>query len=315
MSSPRFAVASRARCAQSLLLALATACASTSSKESAPDTAPQRPIGAIVEATNSPEAIGTLLVNLDASIRAWTTLTMTARTEEERRKASLLEQNLMYVTHKRVAELIEQLEAGPLNNQIVAASALGFTRDPQAQSPLIAALESPHAEVVSNALLGIALLGRTDTPLERVCALLRTSPEPWVRSNAAQCLASLTQAGARSDCVLAAARAGLADEEPVVRAQCALVLANLLDGESIPSLEALLQDRVILVGAASVRAIAHIGSESPHHKGTAARALSDAYARSQEALRPHLLRAMVELAGLSYGEGPKEWSEWSHRLP
>jgi HEAT repeats len=297
-----------------LLLAV-TACASTSQSNDASDGAPERPIGPIVEATNSPDAIGTLLAKLDASIRAWTTLMMTAETADERRKASLLEQNLMFLTHNRVDELVEQLETGPLYNQIVAAAALGFTRDPQAHSPLIAALENPNSDVVSNALLGIALLGRIDTPLERVCTLLRTSPDAWVRSNAAQCLSSLVRNGAQSECVLATARAGLADEEPVVRSQCALILANQLDTESIPSLEALLQDRVTLVGAASARAIAHIGAQSPAHKGAAGRALTAAFSRTSDALRPHLLQSLIDLAGGSYGEAPEEWSAWSRDLP
>ncbi len=101
----------------------ATSCASTSQSAEASDGAPKRPIGPIVEATNTPDAIGTLLAKLDASIRAWTTLAMTARSADERRKASLLEQNLMYLTHNRVGELIEQLETGPPYNQIVAAAA------------------------------------------------------------------------------------------------------------------------------------------------------------------------------------------------
>jgi HEAT repeat protein len=282
---------------------------------SASDGAPKQPIGPIVEATNTPDTIGTLLAKLDASIRAWTTLTMTARTIDERRKASLLEQNLMYLTHNRVDELVEQLETGPPYNQIVAAAALGFTRDPEAHSPLIAALESTNTDIVSNALLGLALLGRTDTPLERVCSLLSTSQDPWVRANAAQCLSTLTQAGARADCVLAVARAGLADEEPVVRAQCALLLAAELDAESIQSLETLLQDRITIVGAASARALAHIGLERPAYKGAAARALTAAYEKGAEPLRPHLMESMIELAGVSLGESAKEWSEWARGLP
>jgi hypothetical protein len=296
-------------------LALASACASTSQSSKESDGAPERPIGPIVEATNTPDSIGALLAKLDASIRAWTTLTMTARTADERKKASLLEQNLMYLTHNRVNELIEQLETGPPYNQIVAAAALGFTRDPEAHSPLIAALESTNTDVVSNALLGIALLGRIDTPLDRVCTLLSTSPDAWVRSNAAQCLSSLTHAGANAECVVTTARAGLADEEPVVRSQCALILANQLDTESIPGLEALLQDPVTLVAAASARGLAYLGTQSAPHKGTAARALATAYAKSSESLRPHLLQSQIELAGVSYGEAPEEWSAWSRELP
>jgi HEAT repeat protein len=227
----------------------------------------------------------------------------------------MLEDNLSRVTHQRRAEIIEQLESGPLNNRVVAASALGFTRDLEAQSPLIAALDDAYPEVVGNALLGLMLLGRSDTPLEPICRLMQSSPDESVRRNAAQCMGSLVQAGARSDCVLGAARQGLSDVEPGVRSQSALLLATLLDPESIPPLCDLLYDEVPLVVAAAARAVAYFGGQSPKDKGTAARALARAYEEGKGPMRPHYRRALVELAGIDYGVEPEKWTEWGNRLP
>jgi hypothetical protein len=275
-----------------------------------------KPVGELIEATNQPEPIGKFIADLDASMRAWTNLIMSAQTEEDRRKASLLEQSLSASTHKRRAELIEQLESGPLSNRVVAASALGFTHDPEALSPLIAALDDGHPEVVSNVLLGLTLLGSPDTPLGGVCHLLSTSTDTGIRRNAAQCAAGLVQAGARDDCILPASRLGLVDrEEPTVRAYCALILATLEDQSSLPALCDRLYDPVPLVRAAAIRAVAYIGSHSPKDKGTAARALVAAMEKSEGSSRAQFMKALVELSTVNYGPNDKEWIEWAARLP
>ena len=298
-----------------LALALAAGCRSTKPRQAATDGNPERPIGDIVEASNRPEPIGKVLADLDASIRAWTRLVMTGQDDADRRKANQLEQTVMFVAHKRRDELIEQLETGPPNNRIVAASALGFTRDAEAQSPLLAALEDSNAQVVANALLGLALLGRADTPLERICQHMQSSPVGAVRSNAALCAANLVQAGARAECMLAAARVGLLDLEPAVRSQCALILANLLDAESLVALGDLVYDPVPLVGAASARAVAYIGREKPTEKGRAARMLVKAFDTTKGPVRAEVERSLAELAGGSYGDDVAPWQEWAARLP
>lgn len=297
------------------VLLVTVGCASTSSKSTESSELRDRSAAEIIEATNQPAPIGKLLAEIDASIRAWNSLLLTANTAEERRKARMLEDNLSRVAHQRRAEIIEQLESGPLNNRVVAASALGFTRDVEAQSPLIAALDDAYPEVVSNALLGLMLLGRTDTPLDPICRLMQSSPDESVRRNAAQCMGSLVQAGARSECVRSAARQGLSDVEPGVRSQSALLLATLVDKESLAPLCDRLYDDVPLVAAAAARAVAYIGAESPPEKGTAARALSRAYEDGKGVMRAHYRRALVDLAGVDYGVEPKDWAEWANRLP
>jgi hypothetical protein len=298
-----------------LLCALAASCAATSGARGKPAETDPRPIAKLVEATNPPAPIGKLLADIDASIRRWNNLLLTARNPEESKKANLLDKDLMRVTHARRADLIEQLESGPLSNRVIAASALGFTRDAEAQSPLIAALDDAHPEVVSNALLGLMVLGRADTPLESICRLMQSSQDEGVRRNAAQCTASLVQGGARAECVLPAARQGLSDPEAGVRSQSALILATLVDAPSLPSLCDRLYDEVPLVTAAAARAVAYIGSQSPTDKGTAARALAKSYADAKGAMRAHLRRALVELAGTDRGIEPEGWAEWARRLP
>jgi hypothetical protein len=292
------------------LLAALPACATTRGAE-AQEPVPLEPDP---EKTEGPQPIGLFLAEINNAIRAWTNLTMTAVDAEERRNALLLEKDLMRRTYRRRDELIHELELGPAANRVVAASALGFTRAPEALSPLLAALDDPVADVRSNALLGLSLLGQADTPLERVCELMRPSEEPWVRANAAMCASSLVNAGAQSDCLLGAARAGLMDGEPGVRSQCALILATLLDGESMDILEDLLYDDVPLVNAAAARAIAYVGSEVPAEKADAARALVKAYLASEGALRRNLIDAMTRLSGRTFGDDDEEWRAWAQRL-
>jgi len=293
---------------------LLPACQTTRGQDNGSDKDP-KPIADLVERTNVPVPIGKLLVDLDLEIRAWTRLKMTAATAEDRTKASQLEKVIATTAHGRRAELIDQLQTGPLDNRIVAASALGFTHDPDVLSPLVACLEDHNPELVGNALLGLMILGNTQTPLERICDLLRTDSDPWVRTNAAQCLSNLVTAGARAECVLGSARLGLSDTEPGVRAHSALLLGTLLDGESLQGLSDLVRDPVPLVSAAAIRALVWIGSHDMHSKGPVARHLAAALVDARPPTHTKLLRGLNELSGLSYGEEPKPWIEWASRLP
>jgi HEAT repeat protein len=294
---------------------VAAGCASAQHSNASDADNPAHPIGPIVEATNKPEPIGKLLANLDLQMRAWNAKYLSAQTPQDRNKATDLEKSLITITHKRRAEIIQQLESGPLNNRIVAASALGFTRDPEALSPLLAALEDDHDEVVGNALLGLMLLGQKDTPLDKICSLLQSSPDEGVRRNAAQCLAALVQSGDRAECVLPAARQGLADVDPGVRSQCILVLATLVDRPSVPAICDRLFDDTPLVAAAAARAVAFVGGQSAPDKGTCARALAKAYSEIRGPMRTQMRRALVELAGSDHGNEPEEWVAWASRLP
>jgi len=298
--------------AAGLLLA---GCASSNASKRIEEEEGPDPIAGIVEATNQPEPIGKLLADLDSQIRAWNNLYLAAQSTEDRRKARMLEDNLSAKTHKRRTEIIEQLETGPLNNRVIAASALGFTRDAEALSPLIAALDDSHDEVVGNALLGLLLLGQKDTPLEPICRLMQSGRDEGVRRNAAQCLAVLVHSGAGAECVLPAARLGLVDPEPGVRSQCTLILATLVDQASVSSLCERLYDEVPLVAASAARAVAYIGIHIPAEKGTCARALAKVHAEAKENQRAQIRRALVELAGGDRGSTPEEWVEWAMRLP
>lgn len=293
----------------------AAGCASSGVSKKDDANSPQHPIEKIVEASNKPEPIGKVLAELDLQMRAWNNDYVAAQTTEDRIKARRLEDNLSALAHKHTTELIEQLESGPPSNRVIAASALGFTRDEKALSPLLAALDDPHDEVVGNALLGLMLLGKLETPLDRICNLMQSSRDEGVRRNAAQCLAGLIDGGDRADCVLPAARLGLADTEPVVRSQCCLILATLVDKSSVAALCDRLYDDVPLVVASAARAVSYVGQQSPTDKGACARALSKAYSEKRGAMHAQIRRALVELAGSDHGNEPEEWVAWAARLP
>lgn len=312
-----FQLSSHARAAVLAAFVL-TACASSGSKSGKGPKEPDReikPIGDLVEATSKPDSIGTFLKDVNGSIKAWNNLFLSANSDQDRRKARLLEEDLMRVTHKRRAELVTELESGPLNNRIVAAAALGFTRESEAQSPLLAALDDSNEEVVSSALLGLWLLGRSDTPLDKICPLLTGGRSENVRTNAALCLATLLQSGAKGDCALQAARLGILDPAPTVRAHCALILADQKDTASLQAICDRLYDETPLVVSAATRALVFLGREDPHTKGPAARALVKAWLPAKEEPKAHLFKGMVALAESNYGSDEKEWIKWAERLP
>ncbi len=299
------------------VLVASSACHSSGTKANPLD--PDReiePIAALVEATKKPESIGKLLADLNSSIKAWNNLNLAAKTPKEQARARDIELHIQTVAHQRRSEITSELESGPLNNRIVAATALGFTRDPDAQGPLLAALDDTHEEVVNNALIGLWLLGRTDTPIEKVCPLLSTAHSDDVRSNAALLIAMLTREGAKSDCELPAARMGLLDKSPTVRAHSAMILANRLDSESMQALLDRIDDDTVLVSAAAARAIAFVGKSVPQSKGQAARGLVKAWLGAADDARKKLIfSSLVDLAQSNYGSDEKEWIKWADRLP
>lgn len=305
--------------AASLALAIAASCAGTGKKSSTPDAdgdvAPQRPIEDIVSASATPEPIGLLLSNLDLSMRRWNQLQLSGSTAQDHEKARKLQLWITGEAHRRRGELIEQLETGPRQNRIVAAMALGFTHDVEAQSPLLNALGDSDAEVVSNACLGLWLLERADTPLERFCELVRSHSDATVRSNAALCMAMLTGQGARGACALEAARLGLLDTEPSVRGHAALTLGNLEDRESVVALSDQLADPMPLVAASAALALSHIGKQVPEVRGQAARALVQGFDAARGVTKNEIHVSLVKLAGADKGKDPQDWMEWALRLP
>lgn len=296
---------------------VAAGCQSSGTRANALDPGREiKPIGALVEATRKPESIGKFLADVNSSIKAWNNLNLAAQSAKEQARARDLELHIQTVTHQRRDEVIAELETGPLNNRIVAAAALGFTREAEAHGPLLAALDDPHEDVVNSALIGLWLLGRVDTPIEKVCPLMSAGRGNEVRSNAALLVAHLTKNGARGDCELPAARMGLLDPAPTVRAHCAMILANRLDSESLQALLDRLEDDTALVCAAAARAVTHIGKQVPEARGPAARGLVKAWIAANEDARKSLIfRAQVDLAQSNHGSDEKEWIRWAERLP
>lgn len=260
-------------------------------------------------------SVGKYLAELDAAIRAWMDKTWNASTREDRQKQDKLELYLEGEARRGQTELLVQLESGPLKNRIIAATALGFTRDPAVLSPLLGALEDPSSHVVQNALIGLSLLLSPDTPLERVAELMHPDREPELRGSAAYCARCLVEVGACGAGVLETARAGVVDSDPIVRSQSALILALLLDPDAILPLSMLLGDDVELVVAAAARSLAYVGREMPERKGDSARALTAALTEADKPLRTVLLRNLVALSEKNYGNDDEAWQAWSHRLP
>src|SRR5688572_22189831 len=147
-----------------LALAVAASCASTPSSPAADE-------GAEAYVPIQPQAdepIGKFLADVDLSMRYWTNLKLSARSEEDRRKARELESIVGIASTRRLEELLVELQSGPPRNRQRAATALGFTHDRRALGPLLAALDDADPDVVHNALLGLTLLGFPDTPTLRI---------------------------------------------------------------------------------------------------------------------------------------------------
>jgi hypothetical protein len=297
-----------------LILGLGASCATTDSdtESGGPDES-YRPLG---PASRAEDSIGKYLADLSTSITAWNEKTLTASTQQERRKQSLLEINIRERVRNRFGEILTQLETGPVRNRIIAAGALGFSSDPSVVSPLLAALDDPNEKVVGNALMALGVLSRPETPLSKIGELLRYSVNSKTRWSAADCALSLIIAGADGAGVLDAARAGITDaEEPMVRTQSALILALSGDTDSIDALGNLLYDEIPLVSKSAAQALAYLGKKHEQHEGRVARALYRALADGDRDLRLRVHPSLVQLSPRDYGLDVEEWERWVRKLP
>jgi HEAT repeat protein len=295
------------------LLLLSAACSSTDKSDSGLQEVEIQEIDpiAIVE---EDVPIGMFLADVDRALRAWTNLTHTANTPEERRQARQLEMVLRHSTAKRADELIQQLETGPPRNRVRAASALGFSGKEAALSPLLAALSDASLDVVHNALLGLALLANPDTPVDQICKLMETSTDPHTRSNAAYALRNIAEAGGDAEGAVNSARLALVDPEPMVRVQAALILGLAADPRSIKPLADAIYDEIPLVGKAAVEALVLIAADDGTNRGPVARALVRALETSSDT-KPYVRRALIEVADRDYGREVSDWNKWAQGLP
>ena len=265
-----------------------------------------------------PETLGFFLTRYSNSIKQWHELKLTAEQSPELRRLHAVEKSLQKRASERLEDLLDVMQGNSIANRQTAAMALGFSGDERAMGPLLEALSDKNPQVVQNALTGLGLLGRGDTPTEPLTGLLSNHPDAWIRNNAAfalQCIVSGREDRTMDADLASECRSALIDEEPGVRAQCASVLGILRDPNAVQPLGDLLYDEVNLVSAAAATSLSHIGQHQLKAKGPVARELVSALERLDATRRNVILRELVLLSDRNYGEETEEWLEWAQKLP
>ncbi|MAE76399.1 MAG: hypothetical protein CMJ85_06000 [Planctomycetes bacterium] len=158
------------------------------------------------------EHFDTVLLRLDRGLAEWAT----SRSKSENRKAEgravSLEKYLEHMATRFVTQLLSLLDRKePPRRRAIAAATLGFARfrslekNPgkaeQMEADLIAplhdALSDPDESVQINACLGLGVLAKTSTPLDRLTAMASSGDTPGpVRRAATWTLLQLQRAGA-----------------------------------------------------------------------------------------------------------------------
>lgn len=268
--------------------------------------------------TPHPEAeertIGYHLATLDDRILAWNRLALEARGSADARKRNLLEEQIRSETRLRLGEVIAQLESGPPINRAIAATALGFSDVDEALSPLLSAVSDPDPEVRANALLGLGLLARAETPLAEVCFLVRTSDDAYIRNNAAFAMQHVVRAGGRNEMLADTARSAMSDPEAPIRAAAALVLGEIGETDAMGAVGDLLLDEAGLVCVAAARSLGLMARDR-NEAGNVARQLVQVLDRVKPQHRAAVLVELVRLAGRNLGEETEPWREWAFGLP
>jgi len=284
--------------------------------------------------------IGAFLGEVGKRVQGWTRARLDGNDEQLR----LLGEVLEFECVRRQDEIIQQLESGAPRNRALAAVALGFARrqtrlnndfsevevDRGALSlgPLLAAIGDPDPKVAANALMGLGVLARPDTPLAPITIPMIDSVDAAVRSNAAFALTAIVKASidrersgdapleigpvelAREACIRA-----LGDSDLGVRTQSAAVLGLIGGKEAIPFLGDRLDDEVALVGQAASMALVRLGRDNPELKGRVARLLADRLDLVRPSRRDTVLYGLVLLAGRQMGDSAEIWQDWARRLP
>ena len=280
--------------------------------------------------------IGAFLGEVGNRVQAWNN----ARLIGDNERVRLLEGVLKFECLRRQHEIIDQLETGPSRNRSLAAVALGFTNsrvivDPDksldlidrgaiAISPLLAAIPDEDPEVAANALMGLGLLGRVDTPLRPICEALDTSPAAPVRNNATDALICILSASKNISAdftadqlamVRQSTQLALNHPNASIRIQASAVLGLAGNEDSIPHLGDRLNDEDPTVGQAAATALARIGREQIHFKGKVARLLSGSLDRVRPTRRETVMIGLILLAEHNYGDRSEDWVAWANKLP
>lgn len=259
--------------------------------------------------------IGQFLARTDGLISQWNQYKLTERTQSDINKRVQIEITLRNDTKARIDEVIEQLEGPSALNRKRAAGALGFSDDPKAMSPLVNALHDSRWEVISNAAMALSVLKLEDTPMERLANLMMSHDSLLVRSNSAQALRAIAERGGRSKLAIEAARAGLADAEPNVRCQSALILGLHGDSDFVDQIATLLDDPLSLVAKAAVIGLYEIARQDPAKEGRVARAILRVFDHSEGNVHATQRDVLGKLRGLDMGKEAKDWIEWADGLP
>jgi HEAT repeat protein len=261
------------------------------------------------------DPLGYALLRIDRSLATWAELRTSAEPDDQRTRRSL-ERNLRESVRQNQTLFLEELESGATQNRCVVAFALGFSGDAAVLGPLVGVLSDRDPSVVSNALLGIGVLGSPETPLAQVLHLLRSSEDRTTRVNACFALQRLVALGRREAEVAEVLTAALDDEEPAVRAQAATALALAEERAILGRLIDMLGDGSDMVVFATASSLGHLGRSHLEDKGPVARGLVDALDRLRHETRPWCLTQLVLLNdGVSLGEEAGPWREWAYRLP
>lgn len=283
---------------------VAGSCRSSSSNSSSNTPEPYR-----AAKEDSTEEIGSYIVKLDRLLVQWND----AMSKPETKKTLDLRRALAGEIERRVKlrfdELRHQLEMSPVvRNREIVAAAIGFSRMPEALSPLINACADYIPTVREKALLGLSRLKDKNTPVDMIAAKLgpeSTDGEQW---NASLALKNLAEAGTNMAPALQYLRSGLGSLNPTVRVHCAVAVGHARDAASTPILINMLKDSRPLVAAAAASALGIMGDPET------ANALIDAMGSQEYAVRTEARSALKRMNnGQDLGPNAGPWRRWNQR--
>jgi hypothetical protein len=239
-----------------------------------------------------------LVLKMDGLIRQWNSAYENVRLAEQEKITKDL-QKLVDNNFEFTAGLLARDD---VELQVVAAGAIGYSRDKRALPALLAALDDSKTEVRQTACGGIGILGDKTTPIEPLLKLL-SSDAAGVRQSAAFAIMRTLEPG-KDKGAFNAVVAGLRDTDMRVRNECVRTLGVIGNKDAIPHLLVTLKDDDWLVRLNSAIMLTLFKDYSTVE--SLILALND----SDRRVRRNVRDALKCLTGEDNGDEPALWRQW-----
>ena len=215
-----------------------------------------------------------------------------------------LERELRELAISNMTILTRWLQGEDGGRRVVAAMALGFSRDSRVLSPLMIAIHDDDSYVRSNALIGIGLVHDPDTPVDPILEAL-SDKDPAVRLAAAYCLGEIVPPKSDGGALVPLMKVLRTEVEDSVKNHAVVSLGHLGNHMAVPTIisSTLFSENPDL----RLNSVVALGKIKDRRAVIPLVKLLDDQNRS---VRQIAEEALAAITGEDFGSNRKAWDRW-----